>query len=310
MTATPIPRTLAMTLYGDLDVSVINEMPPGRIPVETKVVTEDRRMETWERVRKELAADGRAYIILPLVEESEKLSLRDAKRTYEKVREVFPDIGVGLLHGRMNADEKESVMRRFQAGEIRILVSTTVVEVGVDVPEATVMMVEHAERFGLSQLHQLRGRVGRGSRPSLCFLMVGNEQGEDGEHERRLPDRRGGPEDPGPRGLRRGPAIGDPGSGVFRHRPGRTGTRQIPGDRQPAPRARPGPLPARACGSEIVAAKQGIGDITGHLGMIRPSANTENDYRKTMIILPKNHDHSEDRNGWAGYRFINYIAIL
>jgi ATP-dependent DNA helicase RecG len=179
MTATPIPRTLAMTLYGDLDVSVINEMPPGRIPVETKVVTEDRRMETWERVRKELAADGRAYIILPLVEESEKLSLRDAKRTYEKVREVFPDIGVGLLHGRMNADEKESVMRRFQAGEIRILVSTTVVEVGVDVPEATVMMVEHAERFGLSQLHQLRGRVGRGSRPSLCFLMVGNEQGED-----------------------------------------------------------------------------------------------------------------------------------
>jgi ATP-dependent DNA helicase RecG len=164
MTATPIPRTLAMTLYGDLDVSVINEMPPGRIPVETKVVTEDRRMETWERVRKELAADGRAYIILPLVEESEKLSLRDAKRTYEKVREVFPDIGVGLLHGRMNADEKESVMRRFQAGEIRILVSTTVVEVGVDVPEATVMMVEHAERFGLSQLHQLRGRVGRGSR--------------------------------------------------------------------------------------------------------------------------------------------------
>jgi ATP-dependent DNA helicase RecG len=179
MTATPIPRTLAMTLYGDLDVSVINEMPPGRIPVETKVVTEDRRMETWERVRKELAADGRAYIILPLVEESEKLSLRDAKRTYEKVREVFPDIGVGLLHGRMNADEKESVMRRFQAGEIRILVSTTVVEVGVDVPEATVMMVEHAERFGLSQLHQLRGRVGRGSRPSLCFLMVGNEQGEE-----------------------------------------------------------------------------------------------------------------------------------
>ncbi len=179
MTATPIPRTLAMTLYGDLDVSIIDEMPPGRTPVTTTVVTENRRKETWERVRKELAADGRAYIILPLVEESEKLSLRDAKRTYEKVRQVFPDIGVGLLHGRMNADEKESVMRRFQAGEIRILVSTTVVEVGVDVPEATVMMVEHAERFGLSQLHQLRGRVGRGSRPSLCFLMVGNEQGEE-----------------------------------------------------------------------------------------------------------------------------------
>ncbi len=179
MTATPIPRTLALTLYGDLDVSVIDEMPPGRTPVTTKVVTENRRRETWERVGKELAEGGRAYIILPLVEESEKLSLRDAKRTYEKVREVFPDVGVGLLHGRMKADEKESVMHRFQKGEIRILVSTTVVEVGMDVPDATVMLVEHAERFGLSQLHQLRGRVGRGTRTSVCLLMVGEEQGEE-----------------------------------------------------------------------------------------------------------------------------------
>ncbi|HEU5361150.1 MAG TPA: ATP-dependent DNA helicase RecG [Candidatus Deferrimicrobiaceae bacterium] len=179
MTATPIPRTLAMTLYGDLDVSVIDEMPPGRTPVETKVVAEGGRKEAWGRVRKELQADGRAYIVVPLVEESDKLTLRDARRTHERVRLAFPGTEVGLLHGRMRAEEKESVMRRFQKGEIRILVSTTVVEVGVDVPDATVMMVEHAERFGLSQLHQLRGRVGRGSRPSICFLMVGNEHGED-----------------------------------------------------------------------------------------------------------------------------------
>jgi ATP-dependent DNA helicase RecG len=179
MTATPIPRTLAMTLYGDMEVSVIDELPPGRTPVETKVVTEGQRGKTWERVRKDLEEGGRAYIVLPLVEESEKLTLRDAKATYERVRKTYPGTGVGLLHGRMKADEKEAVMRRFQKGEDRILVSTTVVEVGVDVPEATVMMVEHADRFGLSQLHQLRGRVGRGSRPSVCFLMVGGGQGED-----------------------------------------------------------------------------------------------------------------------------------
>ncbi|MDH3238264.1 MAG: helicase-related protein, partial [Deltaproteobacteria bacterium] len=137
------------------------------------------RRETWERVRKDLEEGGRAYIVLPLVEESEKLTLRDAKATYERVRKTNPGTGVGLLHGRMKADEKEAVMRRFQKGEDRILVSTTVVEVGVDVPGATVMMVEHADRFGLSQLHQLRGRVGRGTRPSVCFLMVGGEQGED-----------------------------------------------------------------------------------------------------------------------------------
>lgn len=179
MTATPIPRTLAMTLYGDMDVSVIDELPPGRTPVETIVVPEGRRQESWERVRRELAAGGRTYVVLPLVEESEKLSLRDAKRTYERIRQAFPRTGVGLLHGRMKQEEKESAMRRFAQGEDRILVSTTVVEVGVDVPEATVMLVEHAERFGLSQLHQLRGRVGRGSRPSVCLLMVEGGQGED-----------------------------------------------------------------------------------------------------------------------------------
>ncbi len=179
MTATPIPRTLAMTLYGDLDVSVIDEMPPGRTPVETRVVTEGMRPAAWARVRKELGEGGRAYVVLPLVEESEKLTLRDAVKTAERVREAFPGVGVGLLHGRLKSEEKESVMRAFQSGDIRILVSTTVVEVGVDVPEATVMMIEHAERFGLSQLHQLRGRVGRGRRPSICFLLAAGSYGED-----------------------------------------------------------------------------------------------------------------------------------
>jgi len=179
MTATPIPRTLAMTLYGDLDISVIDEMPPGRTPVETRVVTEPSRAAAWARVRTEVAAGGRVYIVLPLVEESEKLTLRDAVKTAERVRAFFPDAGVGLLHGRMKADEKDATMRAFQAGAIRILVSTTVVEVGVDVPEATVMMIEHAERFGLSQLHQLRGRVGRDTRPSVCLLMTGGIQAED-----------------------------------------------------------------------------------------------------------------------------------
>src|SRR3972149_4261697 len=136
MTATPIPRTLAMTLYGDLDVSVIDEMPPGRTPVETRVVTDVRRKEVWDRVRKDLLAGGRAYIVLPLVEESETLSLRDARKTYERLRQAIPEVGIGLLHGRMKSGEKESVMRRFQKGEVRLLVSTTVVEVGVDVPAA------------------------------------------------------------------------------------------------------------------------------------------------------------------------------
>ncbi|MBP2684172.1 MAG: recG, partial [Deltaproteobacteria bacterium] len=179
MTATPIPRTLAITLYGDLDVSVIDEMPRGRIPVRTKVVTEDGRRTVFEEIRKEIAGGGRAYVVLPLVEESERVALRDATRTAERLREAFPGIGVGLLHGRMKAAEKEATMGRFKGGELQLLVSTTVVEVGVDVPEATVMVVEHAERFGLSQLHQLRGRVGRGTRPSSCFLMAGGEQGKD-----------------------------------------------------------------------------------------------------------------------------------
>jgi len=179
MTATPIPRTLAITLYGDLDVSVIDEMPRGRVPVRTKVVTEDGRRKVFEEIRKEVGRGGRAYVVLPLVEESERVALRDATRTAERLQEAFPGVGVGLLHGRMKAAEKEAVMRRFIDGDLSVLVSTTVVEVGVDVPEATVMVVEHAERFGLSQLHQLRGRVGRGTRPSSCFLMTGGEHGEE-----------------------------------------------------------------------------------------------------------------------------------
>jgi len=184
MTATPIPRTLAIALYGDLDVSVIDEMPAGRIPVRTRVVPEGRRREVFEELRRELDRGGRAYVVLPLVEESEKLALRDATRTAERLREAFPDVEVGLLHGRMKAEEKDRGMRRFKEGTMRILVSTTVVEVGVDVPEATVMVIEHAERFGLSQLHQLRGRVGRGGRPSYCYLMADGEQG--GEAAARL----------------------------------------------------------------------------------------------------------------------------
>ena len=179
MTATPIPRTLAIALYGDLDVSVIDEMPGGRVPIRTRIVREGDRRKVFEEMRRELDQGGRAYVVLPLVEESEKIALRDATRTADRIREAFPDIGVGLLHGRMKGEEKEGTMRRFKEGALRILVSTTVVEVGIDVPEATMIVIEHAERFGLSQLHQLRGRVGRGSRASSCFLMVGDAQGEE-----------------------------------------------------------------------------------------------------------------------------------
>ncbi|HEY5995374.1 MAG TPA: helicase-related protein, partial [Candidatus Deferrimicrobiaceae bacterium] len=151
----------------------------------TRVLSEKERRIAWEAVRTELDAGGRAYVVLPLVEESEKLALRDAVKTAEAVRAAFPDVGVGLLHGRMKAEEKEAVMRRFKSGEDRILVSTTVIEVGVDVPEATLMVVEHADRFGLSQLHQLRGRVGRGSRRSACFLMA-SESGTGDDTRARL----------------------------------------------------------------------------------------------------------------------------
>ncbi|HYJ84474.1 MAG TPA: ATP-dependent DNA helicase RecG [Pyrinomonadaceae bacterium] len=173
MTATPIPRSLTMTIYGDLDVSVIDEMPPGRTPIETKVFGEEQRAEVKAMIAQEVRAGRQVYMVYPLVEESEKMDLKDATHRYEYLRDkVFPKFSVGLVHGKMKSAEKEDVMRRFVAGEINILVSTTVIEVGVDVPNASLMIVEHAERFGLSQLHQLRGRVGRGAKKSYCVLLT------------------------------------------------------------------------------------------------------------------------------------------
>jgi len=173
MTATPIPRSLAMTVYGDLDVSIIDELPPGRTPIETMVFGEDQRQEVKQLISREVKAGRQVYVVYPLVEESEKMDLRDATRRYEYLRDtVFPKLSVGLLHGRMKPGAKDEVMKAFVAGETKILVTTTVIEVGVDVPNASVMIVEHAERFGLSQLHQLRGRVGRGAEKSYCVLLT------------------------------------------------------------------------------------------------------------------------------------------
>ena len=177
MTATPIPRSLAMTIYGDLDASVIDELPPGRTPIKTVVVGEDQRKGVYKGVAREIDAGKQVYVVYPLVEESEKLDLKAATKMFEELRDkIFPQYKVGLVHGRMKGAEKEEVMRGFVSGEINILVSTTVIEVGVDVPNASLMIVEHAERFGLSQLHQLRGRVGRGAEQSFCVLMTGDKQ--------------------------------------------------------------------------------------------------------------------------------------
>ena len=173
MTATPIPRTLALTLYGDLDLSVIDELPPGRQEIKTKWLRPEQRPSAYNFIRRQVAAGRQAFIICPLIEESEAVQARAAMAEYERLsREVFPELRLGLLHGRMSAAAKEDVMRRFYQHELDILVSTAVVEVGVDVPNATVMMVESADRFGLSQLHQFRGRVGRGPEPSYCMLMA------------------------------------------------------------------------------------------------------------------------------------------
>ncbi len=179
MTATPIPRTLAMTMYGDLDVSVIDELPPGRTPIETRVYVEKAKPRAFDQVRGELTKGHQAYIVYPLVEESEKVDLADATQGALEIAERFPEARVGLLHGRMKQDEKDAVMGAFRAHQLDILVSTTVIEVGVDVPNASVMVIEHAERFGLSQLHQLRGRVGRGAAKSYCVLLTGYALSED-----------------------------------------------------------------------------------------------------------------------------------
>src|SRR6266478_6176045 len=163
MTATPIPRTLALTLYGDLDISVLDEMPPGRTPIVTRRISDDRADEVWQFVGKQVVAGHQAYVVYPVIEENEESELKAALKMHKELsKKIFPDRRVELLHGRLHPDQKEDVMRRFQKGEVDILVSTTVIEVGVDVANATVMVIEHAERFGLSQLHQLRGRIGRG----------------------------------------------------------------------------------------------------------------------------------------------------
>ena len=171
MSATPIPRTLAMSYYADLDVSVIDEMPPGRTPVVTKLVAEERRDEVIQRVRDACIAGRQAYWVCPLIEESEKLQLQTALDTHAHVQQTFPELRVGLVHGRLKGAEKQQVMTAFQRGEVQLLVATTVIEVGVDVPNASLMVIEHAERMGLSQLHQLRGRVGRGAAESACILL-------------------------------------------------------------------------------------------------------------------------------------------
>jgi len=182
MTATPIPRTLALTLYGDLDVSVLDELPPGRTPVVTRCLTDERAQEVWDFVRKQIAAGHQAYVVYPVIEENEERELKAAQQMFRKLREkIFPEFRIGLLHGRLDADEKEHVMRDFQKGEIKILVATTVIEVGVDVANATVMVIEHADRFGLAQLHQLRGRIGRGAAKSYCVLMHGGKVTEEGQ---------------------------------------------------------------------------------------------------------------------------------
>jgi ATP-dependent DNA helicase RecG len=182
MTATPIPRTLALTLYGDLDLSVIDELPPGRTPIVTKRVADERSPEVWEFVRKQVAAGHQVYVVYPVIEESEEGELKAAIKMYRELSgHIFADLKVGLLHGRLDSDLKDQVMRMFQKGGLQILVATTVIEVGVDVPNATVMVIEHAERFGLAQLHQLRGRIGRGAAKSYCILMTGGKVSEEGE---------------------------------------------------------------------------------------------------------------------------------
>ena len=171
MTATPIPRTLGLTLYGDLDISIIDELPPGRKPIKTKLFHERDRSKVYQILREEIVKGRQAYIVYPLIEESEKMDLKDATNMAGKIRDIFPDFHIALIHGRMPLDQREEIMRKFKEGLIDILVSTTVIEVGINIINATIMIIENAERFGLSQIHQLRGRVGRSAYPSKCLLL-------------------------------------------------------------------------------------------------------------------------------------------
>ncbi|MBP5380247.1 MAG: ATP-dependent DNA helicase RecG [Bacteroidaceae bacterium] len=179
MTATPIPRTLAMTVYGDLDVSVIDELPPGRKPVETIHQYDERRVELYQRLRRQIELGRQVYIVYPLIKESEKMDLKNLEEGYKQICEAFPDLRVSKVHGKMRPAEKEAEMERFVKGETQILLATTVIEVGVNVPNASVMVIENAERFGLAQLHQLRGRVGRGADQSYCILVTGYSLASD-----------------------------------------------------------------------------------------------------------------------------------
>jgi ATP-dependent DNA helicase RecG len=173
MTATPIPRTLALTAYGDLDLSIIDEMPVGRLRVRTALRTEAERPQIYKFIRDEVTRGNQVFIIYPLVEESLKVQLRAATKAYEELKDdVFPDLSIGMVHGQMKKEKRDEMMSRFSRREIGIMVATTVVEVGIDIPDATVILIEHAERFGLSQLHQLRGRVGRSDKKSYCILMT------------------------------------------------------------------------------------------------------------------------------------------
>jgi ATP-dependent DNA helicase RecG len=187
MTATPIPRTLAMTIYGDLDVSVIDQLPPGRGMITTKVFNDKERFRVYRILREEISRGKQAYVVYPLVEESERLDLKDATQMAQHLqKDIFPEFKVGLIHGRMKSEEKETIMADFKARRIHILVSTIVIEVGIDVPNASVMVIEHAERFGLSQLHQLRGRVGRGKDPSQCLLIAQYRRTDEAERRLRV----------------------------------------------------------------------------------------------------------------------------
>lgn len=179
MTATPIPRTLALTVYGDLEISIIDEMPPGRMPIQTRVVRENKRLQALDFMNEQIQKGQQAYLVYPLVEESEKIDLKNAIDEYEKLKIQFPKIKMGLMHGRMKPEEKELIMEQFRKNEVQVLVSTTVIEVGVDVPNANIILIEHAERFGLSQLHQLRGRVGRGQYKSFCIMILGTAVSEE-----------------------------------------------------------------------------------------------------------------------------------
>jgi len=181
MTATPIPRTLAMTLYGDLDISVIDELPPGRKEIKTFWKTDKNRLSVFEFISKEIKKNKQVYIVYPLIEESQKLDYKDLMDGYESICRAFPKSQVSILHGKMKSDAKDFEMNRFINKETQIMVATTVIEVGVNVPNASIMIIESAERFGISQLHQLRGRVGRGADQSYCIMMSGNKISEDGK---------------------------------------------------------------------------------------------------------------------------------